>query len=217
MTYDPKKADINMEESEDFGEYVAPYGGFKAHIESCEAVEDPENPGQFLRTTKSGKMQYVLLRANVTYNRGDKNKTEGVFLMPGLWFTEPLKSAMEVLGLTKEQAKDPESYVGKDITIVRGAEDFRAGGKGHEESFQGKLVREWEGKRFISTKTLRFAPYREGETAMSAQELEEHANLWTAFKAKSNPSNNDPKGGAEVATDESVKETFSAEEKEGEY
>ncbi len=205
MTYNPNETDINMEDAQEF-EYHPPYGAFKAHIEECEAVPQTKDGNDYVRTTKKTGMPYVMLSLKISYMRGDQQKTDYVRLFPGLWFTPEIKSIMEVLKLTKEQAKDPKNYIGKDIVIVREGEKYRDNADNHIRSFQGIAVGEWNGKEYLIAQTTSFAAYKDFAKAADPGLIQKCEKIWNDFRENSEgvQESVDPK----QATVEDVEEAF---------
>ena len=213
MTFDPTKADINMEESQEFGEWVPPYGAFKANISDCVCTPKTEGGTDYIRTSKNG-MTFIQLDLTIQYMRGDQEKTDFVTIRPGIWFPDEIKTLMETLKLDKEKAKDPKSYIGKDVTIIRRAREYYDGATKHIRSFQGKAVGEYNGNEYLITETFAFAPYKDAAKAADPGLLAEQEALFTAFREESGSQSSAPQtsNADEPATAEDVAKTFGEEE-----
>lgn len=148
-------------------ERVPNYGAFKANISEC--IVKPNADGEMERVSANG-VNYIVLELTIDYFLGDKQKTKKVWLTPGFWFSDQIKTILTALSLNKEDMGDVSKLKGKDVGILIAPKPYderskdKDGNPRHVRSFKGLgvinfVTEEGELIESLDMDIVKFIPY----------------------------------------------------------
>lgn len=194
-----EKPNFNTEGGDE-GDYTPGHGPFKANISAAEFVPDKKT-GSINKVSSNG-VEFITIKLTIDYVVGEEGKSRNVWISPGFWFPDTIKTLMQSLGMDdkdpKDRAKmgDLKTLIGKDVAIFIGGREFdgkqtnQDGSPRHVENFEGYGVIEFDGERnnkpvkirAIDTDILFFMPYQKGNSPEYVRKNEEFIEVKKRFK-----------------------------------